>query len=87
MGAAAAFAVSSDVPSPSFASTHFLFFSVSWLFKTKSHANSYIALRDLDEGEKRIIRSLGILAFTMHDIDKLGINRCACSVPLACGRL
>lgn len=35
----------------------------------------YIALRDLDEGEKRIIRSLGILAFTMHDIDKLGINR------------
>jgi arginase len=34
-----------------------------------------MALRDLDEGEKQIIKSLGILAFTMHDIDKLGIHR------------
>jgi arginase family enzyme len=83
MGAAAAFAVSSHVPCPSFESIHFLLSCVSWLLKTKSRANSYIALRDLDEGEKRIIRSLGILAFTMHDIDKLGINRCACSMPLA----
>jgi arginase len=34
----------------------------------------YIGLRDLDLGEKRIIRNLGIRAFTMHDVDKYGIG-------------
>ena len=34
----------------------------------------YIALRDLDAGEKAIIREAGILAFTMSDIDRLGIG-------------
>jgi len=35
----------------------------------------YIGLRDLDVGEKRIIRESGIKAFTMHDVDKHGIGR------------
>jgi arginase len=35
----------------------------------------YIGLRDLDEGEKKIIRALGIQAFTMHEIDKYGIAK------------
>lgn len=35
----------------------------------------YIGLRDLDHFEKRAIRRLGIKAFTMYDIDRLGIGR------------
>jgi len=35
----------------------------------------YIGLRDLDAGEKRFIRSLGIKAFTMMDVDRLGIGQ------------
>jgi len=34
----------------------------------------YIGLRDLDEPEKKIIKQLGIKAFTMYDIDKYGIG-------------
>lgn len=30
----------------------------------------YIALRDVDRGEKRILRENGIRAFSMHDIDR-----------------
>jgi arginase len=30
----------------------------------------YIGLRDVDRGEKRILRENGIRAFSMHDIDK-----------------
>jgi arginase len=30
----------------------------------------YIGLRDVDRGEKRILRDHGIKAFSMHDIDK-----------------
>ncbi len=30
----------------------------------------YIGLRDVDRGEKRILREQGIKAFSMHDIDK-----------------
>ena len=33
----------------------------------------YIGLRDLDWAEKQIIKSLGIRAFTMMDVDRLGI--------------
>ncbi|MGA2395995.1 MAG: arginase [Candidatus Lustribacter sp.] len=33
----------------------------------------YIGLRDVDEGEKRTIRELGVKAFTMSDIDRLGM--------------
>ena len=35
----------------------------------------FIGLRDVDEGEKRIIRELGVKAFTMSDIDRLGMSR------------
>lgn len=35
----------------------------------------YIGLRDLDEYEKEQIRALGIRAFTMHDIDRLGMQQ------------
>ena len=35
----------------------------------------YIGLRDLDEPEKQLIKTLGIKAFTMYDIDKLGIGK------------
>jgi arginase len=30
----------------------------------------YIGLRDVDRGEKKILRDNGICAFSMHDIDK-----------------
>jgi arginase len=35
----------------------------------------FIGLRDVDEGEKRAIRELGVRAFTMSDIDRLGMSR------------
>jgi arginase len=35
----------------------------------------YIGLRDIDRGEKRILRENGIKAFSMHDIDRHGIGR------------
>lgn len=33
----------------------------------------YIGLRDVDEGEKRILKENNILAFSMHHVDKWGI--------------
>jgi arginase len=33
----------------------------------------FIGLRDVDEGEKRTIRELGVKAFTMSDIDRIGM--------------
>ncbi|WP_134701275.1 arginase [Ammoniphilus sp. YIM 78166] len=33
-----------------------------------------IGARDLDQGERSLIRELGITCFTMHDIDNLGIS-------------
>jgi arginase len=35
----------------------------------------YIGLRDVDRGEKKILRDYGIKAFSMHDIDRHGIGR------------
>lgn len=35
----------------------------------------YIGLRDLDDMEKHFIRDLRIKAFSMHDVDRLGIGR------------
>jgi arginase len=35
----------------------------------------YIGLRDLDMGERRFIKNLGIKAFSMHEVDKLGIGK------------
>ena len=34
----------------------------------------YIGLRDVDAGEKRILRDNGIKAFSMHEVDKYGIG-------------
>jgi arginase len=36
---------------------------------------AYIGLRDVDPGERRAIRERGIRAFTMSDIDRLGMER------------
>jgi arginase len=35
---------------------------------------AYIGLRDLDDGEKGLIRQLGIKAFSMYSVDKCGIG-------------
>ena len=35
----------------------------------------YIGLRDVDAGEKRILRESGIKAFSMHEVDRYGIGR------------
>jgi len=35
----------------------------------------YIGLRDVDKGEKKIIKEQGIKAFSMHDIDRYGIGK------------
>ncbi|ORX62349.1 arginase [Hesseltinella vesiculosa] len=35
----------------------------------------YIGLRDVDDGEKKILKDLGIKAFSMHHIDRFGIGR------------
>ncbi|OCK85152.1 Ureohydrolase [Lepidopterella palustris CBS 459.81] len=35
----------------------------------------YIGLRDIDKGEKKILRDHGIKAFSMHDIDRHGIGK------------
>jgi arginase len=35
---------------------------------------AFIGLRDVDEGERRIIRELGVKTFTMSDIDRLGMS-------------
>jgi arginase len=35
---------------------------------------AFIGLRDVDEGEKRVIRELGVKAFTMADVDRLGMS-------------
>lgn len=35
----------------------------------------YIGLRDVDKGEKRILKEYGVRAFSMHDVDKYGIGK------------
>ena len=42
--------------------------------KLKPHRLAYIGLRDVDAGEKRILKQYGIKAFSMHEIDKHGIG-------------
>ncbi|KAG1452719.1 hypothetical protein G6F56_007744 [Rhizopus delemar] len=41
----------------------------------KTNRLSYIGLRDIDEGEKKIIREHNIQAFSMHHVDKYGIGK------------
>lgn len=35
----------------------------------------YIGLRDVDSGEKKILREHNIKAFSMHEVDKYGIGK------------
>jgi arginase len=37
---------------------------------------AYVGARDLDLGEKRMIRELGLRVFTMNEIDRRGMNAC-----------
>jgi arginase len=37
---------------------------------------AHIGARDLDQGEKELIRELGINCWTMHEIDRYGMNKC-----------
>ncbi|BCS22432.1 arginase [Aspergillus puulaauensis] len=39
------------------------------------HKLVYIGLRDVDRGEKKLLRENGIKAFSMHDVDRHGIGR------------
>ena len=41
----------------------------------KAHRLVYIGLRDVDQGERRILKENGIKAFSMHEVDKYGIGR------------
>lgn len=41
----------------------------------KPNKIAYIGLRDVDPAEKKIIKDLGIKAFSMYHIDKYGINK------------
>jgi arginase len=50
---------------------------MTWLIDgPRLHPNSivYVGLRDVDPAERDFIRNLGIMAFTMHDIDHYGIG-------------
>jgi arginase len=47
----------------------------SWLKPTlKTNSIVYIGLRDVDPGEKRLLREHGITAYGMHEVDKYGIG-------------
>lgn len=35
----------------------------------------YIGLRDVDSGEKKILKENGIIAFSMHEVDRYGIGK------------
>ena len=39
----------------------------------------YIGLRDIDSGERKILKEHNIKAFSMHEVDKYGIGR-VCTV-------
>jgi arginase len=39
------------------------------------HRLCYIGLRDVDVGEKKILKDFGIKAFSMHEVDKHGIGK------------
>jgi len=48
----------------------------SWLKgNLKPYNIVYIGLRDIDAGEKRILRDNGIKAFSMHEVDRHGIGK------------
>jgi len=48
----------------------------SWIKGNLKPANLvYIGLRDVDAGEKRILKENGIKAFSMHEVDRYGIGK------------
>ena len=40
----------------------------------------YIALRDVDSGERKLIKELNLKAFTMQHVDRYGIGKVCLSV-------
>ncbi|ODQ57534.1 hypothetical protein WICANDRAFT_85681 [Wickerhamomyces anomalus NRRL Y-366-8] len=49
---------------------------LQWVPKVLSSKKiAYIGLRDVDEGEKKILKDNGITAFSMYHIDRYGINQ------------
>ncbi|ODV62476.1 arginase [Ascoidea rubescens DSM 1968] len=48
---------------------------LKWIPKCLSPGRiAYIGLRDVDDGEKKILRELNIAAYSMYHVDKYGIN-------------
>ncbi|KAG5466177.1 hypothetical protein GH5_00918 [Leishmania sp. Ghana 2012 LV757] len=48
----------------------------SWVPQVlKPHKIAYIGLRDVDEAEKKILHDLNIAAFSMHHVDRYGIEK------------
>jgi arginase len=43
--------------------------------KVKPENVVLIGIRDLDDGEKQLIKEIGIKVYTMHEIDRLGMTR------------
>ncbi|KAH3902257.1 probable Arginase [Saccharomycodes ludwigii] len=41
----------------------------------KPNKIAYIGLRDVDDGERKILRDLNISCFSMHHVDRFGINK------------
>ena len=48
-----------------------------WLPSTKLHPSRlvYIGLRDVDPGEKELLKQFNIRAYSMHEVDKYGIGK------------
>ncbi len=50
----------------------------SWMSEVpvlRTNRIAYIGLRDVDRGERALLRKYGIRAFSMHDVDKFGIGK------------
>lgn len=48
----------------------------SWLPRgLKPNKIVYIGLRDVDPGEKKILKEHGIISFSMHEVDRYGIGK------------
>jgi len=48
----------------------------SWVHPVlKPNRLVYIGLRDIDDGERNILKDQGIKAFSMHEVDKYGIGK------------
>jgi arginase len=68
-----------DINSPQSSATGNVHGMPLWFALEKGYAQAertvQIGLRDVDPGEKRMLRELGVKAFTMSDIDKHGMMR------------